>query len=204
MKAFCGSYNLFSLIKETTNCKNPQNSSCIDLILTNNPYSFQSSCVIETGLSDFRKMTVTVMKLSYETLKPIIINYRDYKNFCNDKFRQILLEKVAAENVNANCSGFEKFLQICINTLDVFAPCKKKYARGNNMPFINKSLTKAHVKRSRLRNLNLKNKTDTRRIAYIKQRDYCVSVLRKTKKDHYANLNEKDVADNKQLWRTVK
>ena len=26
----------------------------------------------------------------------------------------------------------------------------------------------------------------------------------KTKKDHYANLNEKDIADNKQFWRTVK
>ena len=32
----------------------------------------------------------------------------------------------------------------------------------------------------------------------------CVSHLRKTKKDHYANLNEKDVADNKQFWRIVK
>ena len=26
----------------------------------------------------------------------------------------------------------------------------------------------------------------------------------KLKKDHYANLNEKDVADNKRFWRTVK
>ena len=72
------------------------------------------------------------------------------------------------------------------------------------MPFMNKSLKKTHMKRSRLRNIYVKNKTDTNRIAYIKQRNYCVSLLRKTKKDHYANLNEKDVADNKQLWRTVK
>ena len=28
--------------------------------------------------------------------------------------------------------------------------------------------------------------------------------MRKTKKDHYANLDEKDVADNKQFWKTVK
>ena len=65
------------------------------------------------------------MKTSYEKLKPRIINYRDSKNFCNDTFRQILLEKSAAENINASCSGFEKFLQICINTLDIFAPRKK-------------------------------------------------------------------------------
>ena len=50
------------------------------------------------------------------------------------------------------------------------------------------------MKRNRLRNLYLKKKTDTSRIAQIKQRNYCLSYLRKTKKDHYANLNEKDVA----------
>ena len=33
---------------------------------------------------------------------------------------------------------------------------------------------------------------------------FCVSLLRKTKKKHYANLNHKDIADNKQYWRTVK
>ena len=50
----------------------------------------------------------------------------------------------------------------------------------------------------------MKNKADTNRIAYIKQRNYCASLLRKTKKDNYANLTEQDVADNKQFWRTVK
>ena len=70
----------------------------------------------------------------------------------------MLLEKLVAENINANCSGLERFLQICINALDIFAPCKKKYARGNNMPFMNKSLTKAHMKIIRLRNLYLKKK----------------------------------------------
>ena len=68
--------------------KNPQNPSCIDLILTNSPYSFQNSCAVETGLSDFHKMTVTVMKTTYEKLKPRITNYRGYKNFCNDNFHK--------------------------------------------------------------------------------------------------------------------
>ena len=60
------------------------------------------------------------------------------------------------------------------------------------------------MKRSRLRNLFLKKKTDTSRIAYIKQRNYCVSLLRKIQRDHYANLNEKNITDNKQFWTTVK
>ena len=34
--------------------------------------------------------------------------------------------------------------------------------------------------------------------------NFCVSLLQKTKKNYYANLNHNDIADNKQLWRTVK
>ena len=78
------------------------------------------------------------------------------------------MEKLTAENIIANCNGFEKFVQICINTLEIFAPCKKKYTQGNNMSFMNKSLTKGHMKGSRLRNLYLKKKIDTNRIAFIK------------------------------------
>ena len=144
------------------------------------------------------------MKTTYEKPKSRIVNYRDYKIFCKDTFRQILQEKLSTENINTNCSGFEKFLQICIDRLNIFAPCKKKYSRGNNIPFISKSLKNAHMKWSRLRNIYVKNKADTNRIAYIKQRNYCASLLRKTKKDNYANLTEQDVAGNKQFWRTVK
>ena len=40
MKGFCGSYGFKSLIKVSTCFKNPENPSCIDLILTNHPLSF--------------------------------------------------------------------------------------------------------------------------------------------------------------------
>ena len=45
-----------------------------------------------------------------------------------------------------------KFLQICIGVLDRLAPQKKKYNRSNNMPFMNKALPVAHMKRSHLQN----------------------------------------------------
>ena len=63
-KAFCDNCNLTNLIKQPTCYKNPNNPTCIDLILSNTPRCFQSTCVIETGLSDFHLMTLTVMKKS--------------------------------------------------------------------------------------------------------------------------------------------
>ena len=71
---FCQVYSCKNLIHENTCFKNPQNPSCIDLMLTNMPKSFQNSLVLETGLSDFHKMTLTVMKVFYKKQNPNIIN----------------------------------------------------------------------------------------------------------------------------------
>ena len=72
------------------------------------------------------------------------------------------------------------------------------------MPFISKTIKKAFMKRSRLRKIYLKNRSDNNKREYDKQRNYCVSLLRKTKTSCYANLNEKDLAVNKQFGQTVK
>ena len=40
------------------------------------------------------------------------------------------------------------------------APIKKKYVRGNNMPFFNKELSGAHKKRTQLRNRFLKKRSN--------------------------------------------
>ena len=84
MKYFCESYNLTNLIKQPTCYKNPSNPTSIDLILTNTPRSFQSTCVVETGLSNFHLMTLTIMKKFFKKFQPNIINYRSYKNFTNE------------------------------------------------------------------------------------------------------------------------
>ena len=108
MAGFCDTYDLRSLIMGPKCYKNSENPNCIDLILTNRSFSFQNSCVFETGLSDFRKMTVTIMKASLQRLQPRIIKYRDYRYFQNDVFREELL----SERLNVNTGGNEKIFQI--------------------------------------------------------------------------------------------
>ena len=58
-------HNFKNLVKEPTCFKNIENPSCIDLILTNKPLYFQTTAVIETGISDFHKLTVTILKSSF-------------------------------------------------------------------------------------------------------------------------------------------
>ena len=95
---------------------------------------------------------------------------------------------------------------ITLKTLDKYAPRKSKHARGNQMPFMTKNLSKNIMKRSRLRNkyLNNNNDNEENRKLYAQQRNYCVSLLRKTKNVYYENLDERKVSDNKPFWKTVK
>ena len=89
-------------------------------------------------------------------------------------------------------------------TLNKHAPMKTKYLRANNSPFMNKELTKVIMVRSRLKNKSLKLKTTEAREAYRKQRNFCVSLLRRIKKNFYENLDPKLITDNKKFWKQVK
>ena len=62
MLDFLNTYNMKNLVKQKACYKNPENPSCIDLILTNSHKSFQNTYVFETGLSDFHKMNASVLK----------------------------------------------------------------------------------------------------------------------------------------------
>ena len=56
--------NLKNLVKQNTCFKNSDKPTCIDLILTNCPRSFQNTGTFETGLSDFHKRTLENVEFS--------------------------------------------------------------------------------------------------------------------------------------------
>ena len=67
---------------------------------------------------------------------------------------------------------------------------------------MNKTICTEITKRTRMRNKFLRERTEANRRAYNIQRNYCVSLIRKTKRDCYSNLNHKQVTD-KNFWKTV-
>ena len=87
LKSFCESYDLKSLIKQPNCYRNPNKSTCIDLTLTNILRMFQSTCVLDTGLSGFHLMIMTVMRKTFRKMRSRVINYRSYRYFSNETFR---------------------------------------------------------------------------------------------------------------------
>ena len=69
---------------------------------------------------------------------------------------------------------------------------------------MSKALRIANIVRSKLKNKYNKNRTGKNWNNYKKQRNFCVILLRKTKKDYSNNLNIKYITDNKEFWKTIK
>ena len=67
---------------------------------------------------------------------------------------------------------------------------------------MNKALSKEIMTATRLRNKFLKDRSEENKKKYSKQRNYCVSLLRKSKLNYFGNLNEKNINDNKTFWKT--
>ena len=88
MKSFCENYDLENLIRQRTCYKSPSNPAFIDLILTNIPRSFQSTCVAEAGVSDFHLMTLTVIRKFKTT------NYREGIKWYNTSKKSKMKRKI--------------------------------------------------------------------------------------------------------------
>ena len=67
---------------------------------------------------------------------------------------------------------------------------------------MNKTIVKTVTTRARLRNNFFKNTYEANKRAYNAQRNLCVSLVRKAKKEYFNTLDHKKITDNKTFWKT--
>ena len=115
------------------------------------------------------------------------------KHFDNNELRDELIRELSSNNMQSD--DLAQFTNISKMILEKKAPLKERYVRYNQVKFMNKNLQKAIMNRSKL--LNKKEKTEPTRSAYKRQRNFCVKLLRMTKKEFHNNLNVKYLTKNK-------
>ena len=125
-------------------------------------------------------MVVSVLKTYFKKRDPIKISYRSYKNFVAADFRNELANSL--HSYNKGNMTYHEFHEIFIKILDSHAPKRTKLARGNEQPFMNKTLSKAFMHRSKLKNLFNNNPTNLNKENYRKQRNYCVGLVAREKR----------------------
>ena len=79
----------------------------------------------------------------------------------------------------------------------------QKYVKANSLGFMIKDLRKEIMQRSTLRNIFLQERADEEKALYNKQKDLCLSLLRKTMRNYFRQLNTNTVSDSRTFWKTV-
>ena len=101
---------------------------------------------METGLSDFHRMSISVLKMHFRKLPTKVIRHRDFKHFENGRFMNSL--QSALDNQKSDyVQNPDLFFNICHEILNKHASRKKKYIHVNNKPFMTKELSKAIMQR---------------------------------------------------------
>ena len=109
----------------------------------------QNTNTILTGLSDFDKLVVTILKINSLKNKPLEINYRNYKHFDQPSFKEHL-KTAFSNNDMQTCEDFEI---IVVKILDHRATLKMKILRVEQ-------LRNEIMKRSQFEKIFLKNLTN--------------------------------------------
>ena len=70
------------------------------------------------------------------------------------------LKKIGSLTLN-----YDIFKNVCMDAINKHAPLKRRYIRANHAEYMDKELSKAIMKRSKLRNGYLKYRSDETRLA---------------------------------------
>ena len=120
------------------------NTSSIDHIITNMTSIFMQSCTVQTGISDYHKLIMSISRMT----------------FVKGKMKNSVIAVIRIWTVNLltlikNLSQTELPLKSFKNTfsltLEKFAPLKQKYLRHNNSPFMNRTFKKVIMTMSKLK-----------------------------------------------------
>ena len=152
---FLYQHDLYNLVKVGTCFKNSSKPTCIDLFLTTKNTHFQNTVAVCSGLSDFHKLVLTVLKTSFDKNKPCEILYRDYKNFNSESFNEYLQKILSITQINT-CEQLEDTF---LSVLNMHAPLKKKLLRSNHSQYVTEALRKAIMRRSKLEKIYFKKQT---------------------------------------------
>ena len=70
---------------------------------------------------------------------------------------------------DSNNTEYDTFQEIIVSVLNIYVPLKEKYLRANHASFVTKELRKGTMERTKLRNIYLKQRTETSKVAYNQQ-----------------------------------
>ena len=123
LSQFLFEMNSKNIVNEPTCSKSLSNPGYIDLVITNSSSNFQNTKTISTGLLDFHKMFVSVLKHTFHRHAPKVLVYRDCRNF-----NRVIFKREPEDKLNQQVNEYKHFEKIFLEILNIHAPIKINYS----------------------------------------------------------------------------
>ena len=125
--------------------------------------------------------------------------------WCCKRYDQRKFETELKLKLNSQTNlSYSTFQAVFLEILNNIALVKVKVLHFNNNASMTKSLRKAIMLKSRLKNNFNKKRSDENWENYKKQWNFCVKLPRQTNEKYFSDINVKSISDNKKFWKTIK
>ena len=98
------------------------------------------------------------------------------------------------------CADFSSLHNVIVDVVNKHAPNKTRVLRGNHKPHVSRSLRKAIMKRSRLKNRANKSNDSLDLHLYKKQRNYVVNLNKQAKRSFFSAVD----SSSNSFWNLTK
>ena len=142
-------------------------------------------------------LITTTLRSTFRKLPPKTVKYRNYKNFNKTVLLHELDQKLIQGDLYRPDDPYFKLTEIIPSLLSKHAPIKSKQIRGNQALFINNSLSKMIMQKSKVWNKFLKWPSRENFLNYEKVKIKCSSLIRKCKKEFFQNLSNASSSHSK-------
>ena len=95
-------------------------------------------------------LIATTLRSTFIKLPPKTVKYKSYKNFNETVFLHKFEQKLIQGDFYSSDDLYLNLTEIFSSILDKHAPIKSKQIRGNQAPFMNKSLSKIIMQKSKV------------------------------------------------------
>ena len=139
-------------------------------------------------------------KINFYKTSPKNGKIQDLQKFhCFSKtvFLHELHQKLIQGDLYRSDDPYFKLTEIFSSILNKDAPIKSKEIRGNQTTFMNKSLNKTIMQKSKVRNKYLKWLSSVNFLNYKKVKNKCNSLVRKSKKEYFQNVSNANSSHSK-------
>ena len=197
-------FDMSCLLSNPT-CFKGYQGTLLDVFLTNRPKKLYKSTSVETGISDFHHIIITVMKGSNQKPSQKYLTSRSYKKNDETKFLHDLNNDLATVDITLsdyekNCSTLSDNIN---NVIDCHAPIKTRKIRNHSSPAMNREWRRAIYKKNMLKNNFFKFKSQSYWEAYRKQRNYCSRLKKISIKEFFGEYCDWGTK-SQNFWKTIK